>query len=291
MNDDIEKKDINEDVEKHEHYKENTKQEYEIKQKKLKVMNYYYNNNKKINIGIASLFGVIFLIFIVYILLPQNTIQGVSNKHLVQNIKKDEKSLKSTFVITNIPTNYTQEQTIAYTKEILDLITPQSEQNSFKIAFDFLLNNCSTALNENDQILYSSLYKRLNRSEIIDILNQENLSKKTSLSLCKIEDVKTDKLSKLEQEKTLIEYKMKINNESKEFRKEAYGDTYNVDKGTFNYQNKSYDVINDERLDKKVDDAMNIKYRNVNKSIDKANKEIDKEQQRNINNAESSINQ
>ena len=73
--------------------------------------------------------------------MPQNTIQGVSNKHLVQNIKKDEKSLKSTFVITNIPTNYTQEQTIAYTKEILDLITPQSEQNSFKIAFDFLLNN------------------------------------------------------------------------------------------------------------------------------------------------------
>ena len=291
MNDDMEKKDINEDVEKHEHYKENTKQEYEIKQKKLKVMNYYYNNNKKINIGIASLFGVIFLIFIVYILLPQNTIQGVSNKHLVQNIKKDEKSLKSTFVITNIPTNYTQEQTIAYTKEILDLITPQSEQNSFKIAFDFLLNNCSTVLNENDQILYNSLYKRLNRSEIIDILNQENLSKKTSLSLCKIESVKLDKLSRLEEQKNIIEYKIKTNEESKEFRKEAYGDVYNSDSGKFNYNNKSHDTIIEERNSKKSEQNINSKYNNINKSIEKTNKEIEKEKKKNINNAEKSINQ
>lgn len=287
----MEKKDINEDVEKHEHYKENTKQEYEIKQKKLKVMNYYYNNNKKINIGIASLFGVIFLIFIVYILLPQNTIQGVSNKHLVQNIKKDEKSLKSTFVITNIPTNYTQEQTIAYTKEILDLITPQSEQNSFKIAFDFLLNNCSTVLNENDQILYNSLYKRLNRSEIIDILNQENLSKKTSLSLCKIESVKLDKLSRLEEQKNIIEYKIKTNEESKEFRKEAYGDVYNSDSGKFNYNNKSHDTIIEERNSKKSEQNINSKYNNINKSIEKTNKEIEKEKKKNINNAEKSINQ
>lgn len=247
------------------------------KQKKIreiKMLNFYYNNTT--NMFRYSLLIVLLLIFIymIYIIIPQSTKNGVTGGALKQtNIEQADFS----FVISPIGNEYSKQDAIKYTNQVVSYIDNRDNQVIYKATLDFLTSNCPINMNDNTQYLFDVLYEKVHTKEFINKLNSENTIKHSNLEFCKDKKAVSEntnfKLTELEKQKEKLEGEMQLQRKQREFDKEIYGDAYDERTGKLIYQNKNSRDAYDEA--KRLEDE-----RNTNSKYESTLREISYEQEK-----------
>lgn len=252
----------------------------------------YINDNMSIVIRYTIIALLICgLIFLVFMLLPEDTKNGVSDNYLIKNNKQ---SKEIAFNISVIPNKYTDKQTNKYILDVLNYIDRKNEQEIYRATIDFVNDNCSLKKNKNTQLLFDVLYEKVHTKEFIAKLDGENRIKQSNLLICDgiIEQLKQDqvqssnnnqinndddskdirtkeikKLQELIKNRDYYESQLDLIEQSKQFDKDAFGDAYDVKNGEKLYETKT----NDEK-----DKEQNLKYRieNLKSKLRTTNQEI-----------------
>lgn len=237
-------------------------------QKQYKIMNWYYKNTTKIFRYVLGVLILFLFIFLVYIIIPTDTKNGVSDSYMLENGKEkaaQEKKIDN-FTITAISEKYTKEQSINYSASVLKFIDHNPSQSLYKKVFLFLLEECKKPKNENTTILFNSLKKKVSSDDFVAKLNADNTVLKTNLDICKEVIVNFDdatELEKLQRKHAYLSNQITLIREKRAFDKQVYGDVYNEETGTLALQEQN-DMVTEEvknegrRLDNLIKDLHDI---------------------------------
>lgn len=236
--------------------------------KQYKIMNWYYKNTTKIFRYVLGVLVLFLFIFLVYIIIPTDTKNGVTNNYLLENGKEkavQDKAVNN-FTITAISDKYTKEQSIQYTANILKFIDQHPNQDLYKKVFLFLLEECKKPKNENTTILFNSLKKKVSSDDFLTKLNGDNAVLKTNLDICKEEIKDIEKVSDFDRLKKRHQYlinQINLIKEKRAFDKKAYGDIYNEETGMFNFQEQNDEILKEikgenDRLEELKDELLRV---------------------------------
>jgi hypothetical protein len=249
-------------------------------QKQYEIMNWYHKNTTKIFRYVLGVLILFLFIFLVYIIIPTDTKNGVSNSYMLENGKEkalQEKTINN-FTITAISQKYTKEQSIHYTANVLKFIDQHPSQELYKKIFVFLLEECKKPKNENTTILFNSLKKKVTSDNFIEKLNGDNTVLKTNLDICKETNVDFDDITyieKLQKKHEYISNQIALIKEKRAFDKQAYGDVYNEDTGTFNFQEKNSSLEEEINNENKKMQSLIKELHNIEDKIKKIKPDIE----------------
>lgn len=248
MNDNKENKNTNENENIENHVDdENLKKKRKQSDFELKALNYYHNNSNQIFRYLITFILLFLFIFVVYIVIPTDTKNGVNRNVALRQVNgiNDQTEMKNkidSFGITVISDKYTLEQSKRYTHNIIKFIDEHPNQKIYSKTLNFLISNCSLKLNENTFYLFNVLENKFNNPDFIKNLDENNILLKSNLTLCKNETnnnqiSEIDKiLEQLKKEKLIVENKITLIQEQRDFDKTIYGDIYDKETGTTRYQ-------------------------------------------------------
>ena len=260
------------------------------KEKQYKLMNWYYRNTTKIFRYTLGILTVLFFIFLMYIVIPTDTKNGVSDDYSFDSGKKQASSVNNMnvinqFVITSISSKHSEQQARSYTNNIVKFIDAHPNQEIYKTTFHFLLEICKKPKNKNTEILFSTLKTKMMSEEFKTKLNGENTVLRTNLEMCyeekSIETVTknpnlTDDdvlLSELQKRKVVLENQIQLMNRKREFDKEARGQYYNAQTGRTRYQEKNINDKYQEETDVAQYESLVAALEQTNEKINRIQKE------------------
>ena len=283
--------------------KEKNKRKKQLKrQVQLNAYLNYVNDNMSIVIRYTIIALLICgLIFLVFMLLPEDTKNGVSNNYLIKN---NTQSKEIAFNISVIPNKYTDKQTNKYILDVLNYIDKKNEQEIYRAAIDFVNDNCSLKKNKNTQLLFDVLYEKVHTKEFIAKLDGENRIKQSNLLICDsiVEQVKKEqaqssnnnqindndddntdirtkeikKLQELIKNRDYYQSQLDLIEQSKQFDKDAFGDAYDVKNGEKLYESKTNDEKDKEQNLRDRIKNLKSKLRATNQEIQDMEEKISK---------------
>lgn len=258
-------------------------------------MNWYYRNTTKIFRYTLGILTVLFFIFLMYIIIPTDTKNGVSDDYSFDSGKKQAASVNNMnvinqFVITSISSKHSEQQAMSYTNNIVKFIDSHPHQEVYKATFQFLLEVCKKPKNKNTEILFSTLKTKMMSEEFKTKLNGENTVLRTNLEMCheekSIETVAknpnlTDDvlLSELQKRKIVLENQIQLMNRKREFDKEARGQYYNAQTGRTIYQEKNSNDKYQEETDVAQYESLIAELNQTNDKINQIQKERQQKEQ------------
>ena len=262
------------------------------KEKQYKLMNWYYRNTTKIFRYVLGILTVLFFIFLMYIIIPTDTKNGVSDDYSFDSGKKQASNINNEtiinrFVITSISSKHSEQQARNYINNILKFIDEHPDQEIYKTTFKFLLEICKKPKNKNTEILFSALKTKIMSDDFRTKLDGNNIILRTNLEMCYEEQVLNNEnnnlndndiiLSELQKRKIVLENQIQLMNRKREFDKEARGTYYNAQTGRTIYQEKNIDDKLQEETDIYQYDSLINELKQTNEKISRLIKEQEKQ--------------
>lgn len=241
------------------------------KQREINMMNWYYNNTNRLFRYFIIAFSILMFIFLIFILLPQTTRNGVSSSALKQtNIKQSDFA----FVISPIDDRYSLDDAKKYTNQVVVFIDQRDNQVIYKATLDFLASNCNVKMNENTKYLFNTILNKANSQAFINKLDSENTVRRSNLEFCQLkEDNQLDNvsMSKLESQKAWLEYQIESQRKHCEYEKEVYGDAYDEKSCKTKYILSNSDEINSRFKKEQEIQSLEQELADVNRKLEKIN--------------------
>lgn len=264
----------------------------DLNQKLDKLVDYYHKNTHKTFRYATGIFLVIVFIYLILMLIPDNFKNGIGNKYLVtkNNEVSEEYAQKAIiikFKIQQIPEKTSEANTLKYANDIVQYIEKQNNQAVYGIALDYLHDMCSKNMNKNDKLVYDKIDAYFKDEQVLAKLDGVNTVKHDDLQSCKPFVAATEfdnKMNSLEKERAEILVLFKNIEKERQFKKEAYGDAYDEKTGTYTMLNKSAQLIEEEKVDKRREERLR-------KRLKEIEEKILKEEKRNGKNTNQTINQ
>lgn len=245
----------------------------------IQMMNFYYKNQTVIfRVSIGLLVLMLFM-FMVFIIIPTETKNGVKDTYLKQengvnftnkkNVSEMDKMV-NVYQLTIISSNYSMEKTKLYTNQILNFIDKNPDQRIYNKTYRFLLEICKKPKNKNTAHFFNALKEKMFENEIVSQLDADNTILKSNLEICKEElttVIDEKSLSYLEQRKAIVLNKLAAIKKQREFNKQVYGDAYDVETGVHKYMELNEQERKKNEEEQKLIKELNQELKKIEKNI------------------------
>lgn len=206
-----------------------------------KVYDKYEKEPQKMFTYTLIAIGITLLLFIVYAILPEDTIKGVSRNNVVIKEIKEHKEIA--FNIVPIPEKTPKAKSDKYIKDVLGFINKNKNQEIYSSSLKYLLNQCETEIKGENEVLYNKMRDYVNKEQLnFDESNNRSLS---LLNNCKklaegtvVENGKklSPQMEKYEQEKVALLNELEVVRKERALNKQLYGNRYDEKTDTLKYE-------------------------------------------------------